>query len=309
VNQPGLELPENLDPTNPVMDLGNGNSVTWTSNGPGSFTLEVTLAPGQTALHFDIDASHSGSGNNTIDAHQTLTLAVEGVSPMANLAHDVDLAGAGDKEFLLVDSQWQTVVDSAHFTEAEANALAGWNLYQADGSGNPVDVDDAGKHVILGTDDPDTIYAGSGDSILVGGAGEDTFAWNNDNMQGGTSTIKDFTLDEDALRFEDLFGGGGNGMEALEDLLSKASGEDTWEYTGSSATNGVFSFGPDGATTIELSTLENALQLKVSYTDDTVGDRSQTVVLQGQDFTNVGEVDLTDAQAAMTMLQEIMKIS
>ncbi len=43
---------------------------------------------------------------------------------------------------------------------------------------------------------------------MLGGDGEDILAWKSSDLNGGVDAIKGFTLDQDYLRFDDLFANG-----------------------------------------------------------------------------------------------------
>jgi hypothetical protein len=161
---------------------------------------------------------------------------------------------------------------------------------------------DAGDAIAGGGGD-DVIYAGGGDgNILTGGDGDATFAWRLADMQGGTTTITDFRQEHapntehahDELRFDDLF----ETREELELLLDMT----TWDgaskiFAKTGQTN--------KAVRLDLQFLEDiGSELKVS-TRNKAGnvDHSQTIMLEGYDFTRQVQSD----KDAAKLLQHITK--
>jgi Ca2+-binding RTX toxin-like protein len=128
------------------------------------------------------------------------------------------------------------------------------------GGGNDTIYGGKGNDTIHGGDGDDIIYGGSGDNTISGGLGDDIFAWNSDNM-GGTTTITDFQLGHDHLRFDDLFPGQDlNDLTTLEELLNDGT------FTLSVADNGdlLLSVKHDGKTQeIQMHVVENTTDLTI----------------------------------------------
>jgi hypothetical protein len=149
-------------------------------------------------------------------------------------------------------------------------------------------------HVIYGSDGDDVISATSGNDILYGGGGEDTFAWTLDVMGGGTDIIKDFKYDfaensGDVLQFNDLLGGDQGSLSALLKL---------------GTLNGNVFTADDGANSITLTLDAAKATLNVQIADQDGGRYSQTVVLEGCDYTQ----QVTSDDTAYRLLHDIIKV-
>jgi len=179
--------------------------------------------------------------------------------------------------------------------------------------GHPQDggLDDHGQ-VVLGTGENEIIHASSGNDVLVGGGGADTFVWDNHTMGQNSlasDIIKDFQYDHnslgtsDALRFEDLFSGNQSSLDALLNVETNGNNI-SWNNMEFHAVSS------DGNTAIHLSVTDAAATLTVSY-EDTAGIHMQNVQLQN--FSVADHVSLTgdsghDEAAIAQMLHEIIKV-
>jgi VCBS repeat-containing protein len=88
------------------------------------------------------------------------------------------------------------------------------------GMGDNLLMGGAGSDYIQGGSGNDVIYGGGGADALIGGGGSDIFAWSaTDLVLGGTDTIRDFSLGQDRLRFDNLFDDPDN--ITVDDVLAK----------------------------------------------------------------------------------------
>ncbi|MDR2696561.1 MAG: hypothetical protein LBC79_09320 [Deltaproteobacteria bacterium] len=288
----------------------------WAYNGDGAWTVTSTLLPGQSSLTVNTVAALSNGQAGVIDAAEGLRFALDPASLTTLTAHSctivadgVTIASGSHLDFTVADADYtnnaallaQHGITSA--AEADGKVLV---QLSPDGDGNPIGAVHDGSletlgQVVIGTEHPDTIYASQGNDILIGGAGNDTFVWNSDNMgkndTSATDVIKDFQPG-DILRFESLFSDTGGASErgnALETLLNSGG----WDPATQSF------IADDGSTSIQLSVTDTVATLTVSYTDGS-NTYTQNVELQGFDAAH----SLADANSAdvALMLRNIIEV-
>lgn len=63
---------------------------------------------------------------------------------------------------------------------------------------------EAGNDIIKAGAGDDFITGGTGADNMTGGTGSDTFVISNSDLDGSLDSIQDFTLEEDAIRFEGI---------------------------------------------------------------------------------------------------------
>jgi hypothetical protein len=269
--------------------------MTWTKDAvTGDFILTVILAPGQSVLDTSFSAYHTHSKDGVIHPDQTLHLTLKSVSVADGLSADLH-TGDPDRPFTLGDQLEFTVMD-AHYAQLEAwGALRGFEVSHAEADG---------RHLVYGTEGDDVIYATDGNDILVGGGGNDVFVWSNDTMGhdgAATDIIKDFDVEHNSLRFEDLFHGAENASAALESLLKGQDGNTvSWDGATFTAT------AADGSAGIQLNIADQVATLQVSYSDQQ-GTHMQNVELQG---LNVADhfSNTSSTEELAHMLQSIIRV-
>jgi Ca2+-binding RTX toxin-like protein/uncharacterized protein YegL len=137
---------------------------------------------------FRAELIEAGAGNDTIAAGSGDDVLFGGAG------NDTIYGGAGD------DTLYGGTGNDVLYGEAGNDVLYG-------GAGNDTLYGEAGNDTIYGGAGDDVIYGGGGNDILLGGGGSDIFAWSSADLGlGGTDTIRDFSLGEDRLRFDNLFG-------------------------------------------------------------------------------------------------------
>ncbi len=291
---------------------------TWSYNGSGTWTVTATLPTGANSLTINAEAAFGHDNAGIVDAAEGLRFTLDGLS-----GHDVNCTIVADGvtvtpgthlDFTVVDADYAAatgyghdaslltagahVVDASHsYTGTDAGeTILGTDAADTihGGGGNDVIHGGAGDDVIHGGAGDDLIYGGTGNDTLTGGAGADTFAWKAGDM-GGTDTITDFNQSEgDKLRFEDLFGSGGE--TTLNNLLNSG----IWEANPEGSSTGTFS-AVNGSNSISLHLDGTNASLTVS------GDTgSQTVALNNfaPDLTSGSET-----QQIHDMLQQIIKVT
>ena len=77
------------------------------------------------------------------------------------------------------------------------------------GDGNDLLIGDAGNDLLFGNAGSDTLRGGLGNDQLTGGADRDVFVWQKGD--GGTDSIKDFSLSQDRIDLHDLLQGENDG--------------------------------------------------------------------------------------------------
>jgi len=297
-----------------TMTDSGGNSLNWTHNADGSYTVVATLADGQSTLDLG-GLIHSASGDHLINANEALNVTLVGVTNMKGLAADINIDGTVTNQnvargFTLVDSEYAHLQDygSHHSLSFQHSEVDGKELVDLSTQASSTDGSHQGTgQVILGTAADETIHASTGNDVLIGGGGNDTFVWNHNNIGTGpghvdTDVIKDFHQG-DVLRFEDLFGGGDAGQHALDTLLNSAN----CAWTANAAGTGGDLIATAGSTSIHLNVAETAATLTVSYADST-GNYTQSVELQGFSLHDLHPGTL-DQAAAVEALHEILKVT
>ncbi|MCL2123506.1 MAG: hypothetical protein FWH34_05400, partial [Desulfovibrionaceae bacterium] len=136
----------------------------------------------------------------------------------------------------------------------------------------------------------------SGDNLLFGGGGNDTFVWKPADF-GGTDTIADFQHDfttnkGDVLRFDALFSDSDNQHNALDALLSQAK----WDGDTHTIKAG------EGPVTISMTLAADHAELTVTDHGAT-----QNIILNG-DFSHFDLQAMND-QAAQQLLHDIIKVT
>jgi Ca2+-binding RTX toxin-like protein len=246
-------------------------------------------------------------GRNVVDPDQTLHLTLQGVTGLDDLAiYTEDGASLhpneGSVDFTVVDAVYE------HIGSLDVDAV-GKEIVHVTTGGETGGMHDGSEHVqgqiIFGSDGHDIIYVSQGNDILIGGAGPDTYVWNNHNMghtEQSLDIIQDFTKD-DTLRFDDLLTEHHDSEAALGTLLTSES--TTWTLN-DLGTGGIF-HASDGSTTIELSVSETVSTLTVSYQQ---GDETYTQNVQLQNF-GMGQIiqeGELDQSAIADMLQAIIQV-
>lgn len=86
--------------------------------------------------------------------------------------------------------------------------------------GGELVVDDDQDRTLIGSVDDDIFYSGGGNDTLTGDQGADLFLWQQEDIDGSTDVITDFTLGEDKIDLTDVLeDSAGDGLD-LDDLLA-----------------------------------------------------------------------------------------
>jgi len=248
----------------PIFDR-HGSTLLWSENEYGSTILTATLKEGQSILEVSFADFHDDSSGALIDLNQALNLRLVSMDVL-------DANGEPLKE-----------------------PLAGLDPRIA--TGNP-DV----PHLTAYGDEQFSLALVDtrSDGILVGSA-YDSFDWQPPARAG--ADVSQDVQGNDALRFDDLFGGGAAGQAALDDLLGNSA---NYEWMANANGNGGLFIAMDGhGTKIKLSLDDAAATLTVTYKH---GDTTctQNVELQHFDATDHPAGNL-EAEAVANMLHEIIK--
>jgi Ca2+-binding RTX toxin-like protein len=88
--------------------------------------------------------------------------------------------------------------------ETDSIYSGGGNDTIISGSGDDLVYGEAGSDIINAGAGDDVIVGGSGADTMTGGTGSDTFSISAGDLDGSLDIIKDFTLEEDSIRFEGI---------------------------------------------------------------------------------------------------------
>jgi Ca2+-binding RTX toxin-like protein len=229
----------------------NGGQLVVNDNGNYVYTPPAAgHAPENIADQFTYTVSDASGNTSSATVH----LFSEDMQTHGTMGHDVvdhsgsflsELieTGAGD-DFILAGSEG-TVIFSGTGNDVIMGGAGDDTIYG--GEGDNLLMGEAGNDFIQGGSGNDVIYGGSGNDTLIGGGGSDIFAWSADDLGlGGTDTIQDFTIGQDKLRFDNLFGNPDN--ITMDDVLAKLSSNEL----SIQASSGKLDVSVGGGTVIEI---------------------------------------------------------